>query len=47
MLMFAGIGAFGIAIAKKADIQKIFAVEINPEAIEFMKYNSHINIIFF
>jgi len=46
MLMFAGIGCFAIAIAKKQpEVNKIIAVEINPHAVEYMKTNARINKI--
>lgn len=44
MLMFAGIGAYGIIIAKKQPkVEKIISVEINPSAYEYMKENIRIN----
>lgn len=44
MVMFAGIGVYGIGIAKKQpDINKIIAVEINPAAVKYMKENIRIN----
>ena len=44
MLMFAGIGAYAIIIAKKQPkLNKIIAVEINPHAYEYMEDNIRIN----
>jgi tRNA (guanine37-N1)-methyltransferase len=43
MLMFAGIGAMAVAIAKKQDVRKIFAVEKNPAAANYLKENIRIN----
>lgn len=44
MVMFAGVGPFAIAIAKKQPgVEKIIAVEINPGAVEYMKYNVRVN----
>lgn len=44
MLMFAGIGAFSVIIAKKQlEVEKIIAVEMNPMAYEYMKENLRIN----
>lgn len=40
--MFAGIGPFSIAIAKRHDV-KIYAVDINPEAYEYLKRNIELN----
>ncbi len=44
MLMFAGIGAYAILIAKKQPkVNKIISVEINPTAFEYMKENIRLN----
>jgi tRNA (guanine37-N1)-methyltransferase len=44
MVMFAGVGPYAIAIAKsKPGVEKIIAVEINPDAVEYMKHNIRIN----
>jgi len=44
MLMFAGIGSFGIVIAKKQpQANKIISVEINSIASEYMKENIRLN----
>jgi len=45
MIFFAGIGAYAIAIAKKQDVEKIYAIEINPDAVGYMKENARINRI--
>ncbi len=43
-LFFAGIGAYAIMIAKfQPKVKKIFAIEINPEAVTYMKENIRIN----
>jgi tRNA (guanine37-N1)-methyltransferase len=44
MVMFAGIGPYAIAIAKaRPDVQKVIAVESNPEAVRYMEHNVRIN----
>ena len=44
MLMFAGIGAIAVAIAKKQPlVQKIISIEINPQAVEYIEENAAIN----
>ena len=44
MLMFAGIGAYAVIIAKKQlRIDKIICVEINPEAFKYMQENIRLN----
>lgn len=44
MVMFAGVGPYAIAIAKsQPGVEKIIAVEINPDAVEYMKHNIRIN----
>lgn len=46
MLMFAGIGSFAIAIAKKQPlVEKIIAIELNPQAVKYIVENSLINRI--
>lgn len=46
MVFFAGIGAYPVAIAsEQPDVEKIYAIEINPDAIEYMKQNLRINRI--
>jgi tRNA (guanine37-N1)-methyltransferase len=37
--MFAGIGPFSILIAKKNRLAKIYAIDINPDAISYLKKN--------
>ena len=41
--MFAGIGYFSIPMAVHSGPEKIFAIEINPEAFEYLKENIRIN----
>jgi tRNA (guanine37-N1)-methyltransferase len=44
MMMFAGVGPYAIAIAKaQPDVKKVIAVEINPDAVEYMRHNIRIN----
>ncbi len=43
LVMFAGIGAYAIAITKKKPTAKAYAVEINSDAYEYMKANIRIN----
>jgi tRNA (guanine37-N1)-methyltransferase len=46
MLMFAGIGAYGVLISKKQPkVGKVIAIEMNPMAYEYMKENMRINKI--
>jgi len=41
--LFAGVGPFSVLIAKKNSDAKVYAVDINPEAIEFLKRNIRLN----
>ena len=41
--MFSGIGYFSIFIAKYCRPKKIYAIDINPEALEFLRKNAWIN----
>lgn len=46
MLFFAGIGSFAVAIAKKQpEVEKIIAIELNPQAVEYIRENAAINRI--
>nr|MBA4405230.1 class I SAM-dependent methyltransferase family protein [Nanoarchaeum sp.] len=41
--MFAGIGYFSIFIAKHSKPRKIYAIDINPDAIEYLRKNIWLN----
>ncbi|MDD1769311.1 MAG: methyltransferase, partial [Methanomassiliicoccales archaeon] len=41
--MFSGIGPFAIMIAKQSQPKIVYAIDINPEAIELMKENIALN----
>jgi tRNA (guanine37-N1)-methyltransferase len=41
--LFAGVGPFSVLIAKKKADAKVYAVDINPEAIKFLKRNIRLN----
>lgn len=44
LVMFAGIGPYPLLITKfQPEVKKIYAVEINPKAVEYMKENIRIN----
>ncbi len=44
MVMFAGVGPYAIIMAKKnPEIKKIYAIEMNPDAFEYMRENIRIN----
>lgn len=44
IVMFAGIGPFSILIARKQpEVEKVPSIEINPQAIEYMKENVKLN----
>ncbi len=43
LLMFAGIGAYAITIVKKRPDAKVYAVEINGDAYDYMKTNIRLN----
>jgi tRNA (guanine37-N1)-methyltransferase len=44
--MFAGVGCFSIAIAKRANNVKVYSIDINPAAIEFMIENIRLNKVY-
>jgi len=41
--MFAGVGCFSILIAKHANPSKVYSVDVNPDAVKFMKENIDLN----
>jgi tRNA (guanine37-N1)-methyltransferase len=41
--LFAGVGPFSVLIAKTSEDAKVYAVDINPEAIELLKTNIRLN----
>ena len=41
--LFAGVGPFAVLIAKKAPSAKVYAVDINPDAVELLKRNIRLN----
>jgi len=41
--MFAGVGCYSIIIAKHSKPEKIFSIDINPVAIQYMKENIKLN----
>lgn len=44
--MFAGVGSFSVIIAKHSNASKIYSIDINPVAIEYMKNNVRINGVY-
>jgi len=41
--MFAGVGPFSILIAKTHENVKVYSIDINPDAIEYLKRNIYLN----
>jgi tRNA (guanine37-N1)-methyltransferase len=41
--MFAAVGPFSILIAKKRENVKVYAIDVNPDAVEFLKRNVSLN----
>jgi tRNA (guanine37-N1)-methyltransferase len=41
--LFAGVGPFSVLIAKRVADAKVYAVDINPDAVEFLKKNVRLN----
>ncbi|MEM3161616.1 MAG: class I SAM-dependent methyltransferase family protein [Candidatus Bathyarchaeia archaeon] len=44
--MFAGVGCFSIVMAKKSDVEKVYSVDINPDAVRFMQENVRLNSVY-
>lgn len=41
--LFAGVGPFAVQIAQKRENVKVYAIDVNPEAIELLKRNTRLN----
>ena len=44
--MFAGVGCFSIIIAKHASASKVFSIDVNPAAFQFMRENIRLNRVY-
>src|SRR3990170_4961526 len=44
--MFAGVGCFSIIIAKYVSTARVFSIDVNPAAIQFMKENVRLNRVY-
>jgi tRNA (guanine37-N1)-methyltransferase len=44
--MFAGVGCFSIIIAKHAQAAKVFSIDVNPVAVQFMEENIRRNRVY-
>jgi len=41
--MFAGVGPFSILIAKKRENVRVYAIDVNPDAVDFLRRNVAVN----
>lgn len=44
--MFAGVGCFSIMTAKQASPAKVFSIDVNPVAVQFMQENIRLNRVY-
>ena len=44
--MFAGVGCFSVLIAKHSDAEKVYSIDVNPEAVNYMQENVRINRVY-
>jgi tRNA (guanine37-N1)-methyltransferase len=44
--MFAGVGCFSIIIAKHSKAAKVFSIDLNPAAVQFMRENIRLNRVY-
>lgn len=44
--MFAGVGCFSIIIAKHSKAEKVYSIDVNPAAIQFMQENIKLNKVY-
>ena len=41
--MFAGVGCFSILIAKHSEAEKVYSIDVNPTAVQYMQENVRLN----
>lgn len=44
--MFAGMGSFSVIIAKHSKVKKVFSIDINPAAVQYMQKNIRLNRLY-
>ena len=44
--MFSGVGCFSVLIAKTASNSKVFSIDVNPTAVQYMEENVRINRVY-
>jgi tRNA (guanine37-N1)-methyltransferase len=44
--MFAGVGCFSIVIAKHSNVSKVYSIDINSAAVDYMKENVRLNRVY-
>jgi tRNA (guanine37-N1)-methyltransferase len=44
--MFAGVGCFSIIIAKHSNVEKVYSIDVNPIAIQYMNENVRLNMVY-
>jgi len=44
--MFAGVGCFSLLIAKHSNASKIYSIDVNPVAVQFMQENVRVNRVY-
>jgi tRNA (guanine37-N1)-methyltransferase len=44
--MFAGVGCFSIVTAKHAEVEKVYSIDVNPDAVQQMRENVRVNRVY-
>lgn len=44
--MFAGVGCFSIVMAKHAEVEKAYSIDVNPDAVQQMRENIRMNRVY-
>jgi tRNA (guanine37-N1)-methyltransferase len=44
--MFAGVGCFSIIIAKHSKVKKVYSIDVNPAAVQYMQENVRLNRVY-
>lgn len=44
--MFAGVGCFSILVAKCSDAERVYSIDVNPEAVRYIRENVRVNRVY-
>jgi tRNA (guanine37-N1)-methyltransferase len=44
--MFAGVGCFSIVMARHSSVERVYSIDLNPVAVDFLKRNARLNDVY-